>query len=153
MEFSKRLELFGDEIFASLNDRKNELLAQGKKIYNFSIGTPDFTPQEHIKKALIDAAEDPENWKYSLRDLPEMLHVDVSKLEIGQSLHVSDIVLPAGVKCETPSQTEIVIKGADKQKVGQTAAVIRSYRAPEPYKGKGVRYVDEVVVIKETKKK
>ena len=61
--------------------------------------------------------------------------------------------MPAGVKCETPSQTEIVIKGADKQKVGQTAAVIRSYRATEPYKGKGVRYVDEVVVIKETKKK
>ena len=73
MEFSKRLELFGDEIFASLNESKNELLAQGKKIYNFSIGTPDFTPQEHIKKALIDAAEDPENWKYSLRDLPELL--------------------------------------------------------------------------------
>ena len=61
--------------------------------------------------------------------------------------------MPAGVKCETPTQTEIVIKGADKQKVGQTAAVIRSYRAPEPYKGKGVRYADEVVVIKETKKK
>jgi large subunit ribosomal protein L6 len=61
--------------------------------------------------------------------------------------------MPAGVKVETPSQTEIVIKGADKQKVGQTAAVIRSYRAPEPYKGKGVRYADEVVVIKETKKK
>ena len=61
--------------------------------------------------------------------------------------------MPAGVKCETPSQTEILIKGADKQKVGQTAAVIRSYRAPEPYKGKGVRYADEVVVIKETKKK
>lgn len=61
--------------------------------------------------------------------------------------------MPAGIKCETPSQTEIVIKGADKQKVGQTAAVIRAYRAPEPYKGKGVRYVDEVVVIKETKKK
>lgn len=54
---------------------------------------------------------------------------------------------------ETPSQTEIVIKGADKQKVGQTAAEVRAYRAPEPYKGKGVRYVDEVVVIKETKKK
>ena len=73
MEFSKRLELFGDEIFASLNESKNKLLAQGKKIYNFSIGTPDFTPQEHIKKALIDAAKDPENWKYSLRDLPELL--------------------------------------------------------------------------------
>lgn len=61
--------------------------------------------------------------------------------------------MPEGVKVETPSQTEIVIKGADKQKVGQTAAVIRGYRAPEPYKGKGVRYADEHVVIKETKKK
>lgn len=61
--------------------------------------------------------------------------------------------MPAGVKAETPSQTEIVIKGADKQKVGQTAAEIRAYRAPEPYKGKGVRYSDEHVVIKETKKK
>lgn len=61
--------------------------------------------------------------------------------------------MPAGVKVETPSLTEIVIKGADKQKVGQTAAEVRAYRAPEPYKGKGVRYVDEVVVIKETKKK
>ena len=61
--------------------------------------------------------------------------------------------MPHGIKVETPSQTEIVIKGADKQKVGQTAAELRAYRAPEPYKGKGVRYADEHVVIKETKKK
>ncbi|MGB4468402.1 MAG: 50S ribosomal protein L6 [Azovibrio sp.] len=61
--------------------------------------------------------------------------------------------LPAGVKAETPSQTEIVIKGVDKQAVGQVAADIRAYRRPEPYKGKGVRYADEVVVLKETKKK
>jgi large subunit ribosomal protein L6 len=61
--------------------------------------------------------------------------------------------MPTGVKCETPSQTEILIKGADKQKVGQVAAEVRGYKPPEPYKGKGVRYVDEVVVIKETKKK
>lgn len=61
--------------------------------------------------------------------------------------------MPAGVKCETPSQTEILIKGIDKQKVGQTAAEVRAYRAPEPYKGKGVRYADEVVTLKETKKK
>jgi len=61
--------------------------------------------------------------------------------------------MPQGVKCETPSQTEILIKGIDRQKVGQTAAEVRAYRSPEPYKGKGVRYVDEVVVIKETKKK
>jgi large subunit ribosomal protein L6 len=61
--------------------------------------------------------------------------------------------MPEGVKAETPSQTEIVIKGIDKQKVGQVAAVVRGYRPPEPYKGKGVRYADEVVILKETKKK
>jgi large subunit ribosomal protein L6 len=61
--------------------------------------------------------------------------------------------MPVGIKCETPTQTEIVIKGADKQRVGQVAAEVRAYRPPEPYKGKGVRYSDEVVVIKETKKK
>lgn len=61
--------------------------------------------------------------------------------------------MPAGVKVETPTQTEILIKGIDRQKVGQVAAEVRAYRQPEPYKGKGVRYVDEVVVIKETKKK
>ncbi len=61
--------------------------------------------------------------------------------------------MPPGVKCETPSQTEILIKGVDKQQVGQVAAEIRGYRPPEPYKGKGVRYSDEVIKIKETKKK
>ncbi len=61
--------------------------------------------------------------------------------------------MPKGVKVETPTQTEILIKGIDKQRVGQVAAEIRSYRPPEPYKGKGVRYADEVVVLKETKKK
>lgn len=61
--------------------------------------------------------------------------------------------MPAGVKVETPSQTEILIKGADKQKVGQVAAEVRAYRPPEPYKGKGVRYANETVVMKETKKK
>lgn len=61
--------------------------------------------------------------------------------------------LPSGIKAETPSQTEIVIKGIDKQKVGQVAAEIRSYRKPEPYKGKGVRYVDERIILKEAKKK
>jgi large subunit ribosomal protein L6 len=61
--------------------------------------------------------------------------------------------MPKGVKVETPTQTEILIKGIDKQQVGQVAAEIRGYRPPEPYKGKGVRYADEVVVLKETKKK
>ena len=61
--------------------------------------------------------------------------------------------MPNGIKVETPTQTEILIKGIDKQVVGQVAAEVRAYRSPEPYKGKGVRYSDEVVVIKETKKK
>jgi large subunit ribosomal protein L6 len=62
-------------------------------------------------------------------------------------------VAPEGVSIETPSQTEIVVKGADKQQVGQVAAEIRAYRAPEPYKGKGVRYSGERIELKETKKK
>ena len=61
--------------------------------------------------------------------------------------------VPVGVKVETPTQTEIIIKGADKQQVGQVAADVRNYRPPEPYKGKGVRYADERIVLKETKKK
>lgn len=61
--------------------------------------------------------------------------------------------MPNGIKVETPTQTEIIIKGIDRQLVGQVAAEVRAYRSPEPYKGKGVRYADEVVVIKETKKK
>ena len=61
--------------------------------------------------------------------------------------------VPEGITIETPSQTEVIVKGNDKQKVGQVAAEIRSFRPPEPYKGKGVRYSDERVVIKEAKKK
>jgi large subunit ribosomal protein L6 len=61
--------------------------------------------------------------------------------------------MPDGVKCTVPTPTEILISGPDKQRVGQTAAEIRAYKPPEPYKGKGVRYAEEVVAIKETKKK
>lgn len=67
--------------------------------------------------------------------------------------HPINHAMPEGVKVETPTPTEIILKGASKQRVGQVAAEIRAYRPPEPYKGKGVRYVDEVVIIKETKKK
>jgi large subunit ribosomal protein L6 len=74
------------------------------------------------------------------------------KLQLGYS-HDVIYQLPDGVKAETPTQTEIIIKGANKQQVGQVAAEVRSYITPEPYKGKGVRYSDEVVLIKETKKK
>lgn len=77
---------------------------------------------------------------------------DKLNLTLGFSHPVSH-QMPKGVKVETPTQTEILIKGNDKQVVGQVAAEVRAYRPPEPYKGKGVRYADEVVVIKETKKK
>jgi len=73
-------------------------------------------------------------------------------LAVGYS-HPVNIEMPAGIKVETPAPTEIVIKGADRQRVGQIAAEIRAVRPPEPYKGKGIRYADEKVVIKETKKK
>ncbi|MCK6391064.1 MAG: 50S ribosomal protein L6 [Azonexus sp.] len=77
---------------------------------------------------------------------------DVLNLSLGFSHPVAH-KMPAGVKVECPTQTEILLKGSDKQLVGQVAAEVRAYRKPEPYKGKGVRYADEVVVIKETKKK
>jgi large subunit ribosomal protein L6 len=77
---------------------------------------------------------------------------NVLNLTLGFS-HPVDYQLPSGVTAETPTQTEIVVKGADKQQVGQVAAEIRAFRPPEPYKGKGVRYSDEHVRRKETKKK
>ena len=73
-------------------------------------------------------------------------------LDLGYS-HPINHKMPEGITVQTPTQTEIVLTGFDKQVVGQVAAQIRAYRSPEPYKGKGVRYSDEVVVIKETKKK
>jgi large subunit ribosomal protein L6 len=77
---------------------------------------------------------------------------DKVNLSLGFS-HPIVHTMPQGVKVETPVQTEVVVKGIDKQAVGQVAAEIRAYRPPEPYKGKGVRYANERVVIKETKKK
>ena len=77
---------------------------------------------------------------------------NVVNLALGFS-HPVDHQLPAGITAECPSQTEIVLKGADKQLIGQVAADLRAYRRPEPYKGKGVRYADEVVRTKEAKKK
>ncbi|MFS2005315.1 50S ribosomal protein L6 [Duganella sp. CT11-25] len=77
---------------------------------------------------------------------------DKLNLSLGFS-HPVVHAMPAGVTCATATPTEIIIKGIDRQQVGQVAAEVRAYRSPEPYKGKGVRYADEVVKIKETKKK
>jgi large subunit ribosomal protein L6 len=77
---------------------------------------------------------------------------NILSLSLGYS-HPVDFEVPTGITVETPTQTEILVKGSDKQQVGQVAAKIRAYRPPEPYKGKGVRYSDENVVKKEAKKK
>ena len=73
MNFSKRMNRFGDEIFAALNLKKQKLIDEGRTVYNLSVGTPDFETPEHIKKAVADAAMDSKNWHYSLGDLPELL--------------------------------------------------------------------------------
>lgn len=72
MQASRRLDRFGAEVFASLNNKLLALKAQGKTIYNMSVGTPDFKPYDHVVEALTQAAQDPEMWKYALRDLPEL---------------------------------------------------------------------------------
>lgn len=72
MQASQRLDRFGAEVFASLNNKLLALKAQGKTIYNMSVGTPDFKPYDHVVEALAQAAQDPEMWKYALRDLPEL---------------------------------------------------------------------------------
>jgi len=79
-------------------------------------------------------------------------HGSKLNLTVGYS-HPVVMDMPAGIKVETPSPTEVLIKGFDRQRVGQVAAEVRAVRPPEPYKGKGIRYADETVVIKETKKK
>lgn len=73
MKFSKRLDQFGDEIFAALNVKKVQLEAAGRTIYNLSVGTPDFETPEHIRRAAAEAAMDSQNWRYSLRDIPQLL--------------------------------------------------------------------------------
>ena len=73
MQLSERMNRFGDEVFAALNERCLELEVQGRRLWNLSIGTPDFAPSEAIRRAMAEAAMDPENWKYALRDTPELL--------------------------------------------------------------------------------
>ena len=72
MQFSKRLDTFGDEVFASLNHKRHELEAAGREVIDLSVGTPDFEPPVHVMDALVEAAKDPNEWKYALADLPEL---------------------------------------------------------------------------------
>lgn len=92
--------------------------------------------------------------KLELRGVGYRAQAQGAKLNLNLGFsHPVEYALPQGITVETPSQTEIVVKGIDKQQVGQVAAEIRRYRPPEPYKGKGIRYADERVIMKEAKKK
>jgi len=92
--------------------------------------------------------------KLELRGVGYRAQAQGNKLNLSLGFsHPVEYLVPEGVTVETPSQTEVVVKGIDKQAVGQVAAEIRRYRPPEPYKGKGVRYVGEHVIMKEAKKK
>ncbi|MEE0955104.1 MAG: aminotransferase class I/II-fold pyridoxal phosphate-dependent enzyme [Eubacterium sp.] len=93
MEFSDTLNRFGDEIFAALNEKKIQLEREGRTIFNLSVGTPDFKTPEHIRKALADAAEKPENWKYSLRDSDRVVNAVISyyKKRFGVDLKPDEI--------------------------------------------------------------
>lgn len=95
MQASQRLDRFGAEVFASLNNKLLALKAQGKTIYNMSVGTPDFKPYDHVVEALTQAAQDPEMWKYALRDLPELKQAVCDYYE-----------RRFGVSCITPSMVQ-----------------------------------------------
>lgn len=92
--------------------------------------------------------------KLELRGVGYRAQAQGNKLSLSLGFsHPVEHIVPEGIKVETPSQTEVIVSGIDKQKVGQVAAEIRNYRPPEPYKGKGVRYLGEHVIMKEAKKK
>ena len=113
---------------------------------------PDPTKPDGLPYIKKDGQRNPEY--YDITDSQELdkLEDNVLNLALGFS-HPIDFQIPSGITVETPSQTEIILKGSDKQLVGEIAAKIRAYRPPEPYKGKGVRYADERVARKEAKKK
>lgn len=130
-------------------------------------GVITFEPRDNAKKSnalagttrslvsnMIQGVTDGFERRLELRGVGYRAQVkgSVLNLTLGFS-HPVDYEIPQGITIETPSQTEVVVKGSDKQLVGQVAANIRDYRPPEPYKGKGVRYVGEQVVMKEAKKK
>ena len=119
MEFSHRLELFGPEIFAALNDKKVALEAEGRHLYNLSVGTPDFAPADHLKQALIDAAQDNENWKYSLQHLGQVAQAVLPVLRVGSGIHHGLADVLGGRK----------VRRADAQIINGTALCFQSYLA------------------------
>ena len=141
---------FGREVVVKLEDGKVTFAAADEtKAANAMSGTLRATVAN-----MVQGVKEGFSKKLTLVGVGYRAQAQGNKLNLSLGFsHPIVHALPDGVKAETPTQTEIVIKGVDRQKVGQVAAEVRAYKPPEPYKGKGVRYADEKVVIKETKKK
>ena len=140
----------GREVVVKLEDGKVTFAAANEsKAANAMSGTLRATVAN-----MVHGVKDGFQKKLSLVGVGYRAQAQGNKLNLTLGFsHPIVYALPEGIKAETPTQTEIVIKGVDRQRVGQVAAEVRAYKPPEPYKGKGVRYSDEKVVIKETKKK
>jgi large subunit ribosomal protein L6 len=148
----------------SMDVHPSVMMLNADNVITFSIGSVD---KKDEKKSWAQAGTARANTANLIQGVSEgwekrltLIGVGYRAKAMGKKLdltlgfsHPINYQLPDGITVETPSQTEIVVKGIDKQKVGQVAAEIRAYRPPEPYKGKGVRYTDEHVVRKDAKKK
>ena len=141
---------FGREVVVKLEDGKVTFAAADEtKAANAMSGTLRATVAN-----MVQGVKEGFSRKLTLVGVGYRAQAQGNKLNLTLGFsHPIVYALPEGIKAETPTQTEIVIKGVDRQRVGQVAAEVRAYKPPEPYKGKGVRYSDEKVVIKETKKK
>jgi len=143
-------QAIGHEVIVKLEDGKVTFVpANESKLANAMSGTLRATVAN-----MVHGVKDGFQKKLNLVGVGYRAQAQGNKLNLTLGFsHPIVHALPEGVKAETPTQTEILIKGVDRQRVGQVAAEVRAYKPPEPYKGKGVRYADEKVVIKETKKK
>ena len=135
-------------VISKQEDREDQLKAKEKALINTLSGTT----RANVNNLIIGVSAGFER-KLLLVGVGYRAQVQGKNLNLSLGFsHPVNFVIPEGIQIEMPTQTEILIKGADKQLVGQVAANIRSVRPVEPYKGKGVRYSDEVVILKETKK-
>lgn len=139
-----------NNILIHRNEKNDDVITgSGKKLYRSIVGTE----RANVANAITGVSQGFER-KLTLVGVGYRAQAKgkVLALSVGYS-HPTEFNVPEGITIETPTQTEILVKGVSKKAVGEAAANIRSYRGPEPYKGKGIRYSDEVVELKETKKK
>jgi large subunit ribosomal protein L6 len=169
ISLSKGIEVKFDKDFLEVNGTKGSLKKQVPALVDVSVNSSSisFAPKDNsiganamsgtiwaLVNGMVHGVTNGFEKKLTLVGVGyrAQLQGKTLNLSLGFS-HPVNYEIPEGIKIETPSQTEIIVKGIDKQLVGQVAANIRGYRPPEPYKGKGIRYSDEVIIQKEAKKK